>query len=207
MSTQHLTRRYRHAALAGAALTLVLTGCQSDSNERDEGTKTPNTSATPTETDTTADTSWQEQYTDEQLQAYQGALQRLTDYEETSEPIWREGRVTPEAEALMASYWLDGGAQQLSVLATYEQNDIQISGLPTVLSSEATFIAEEAGSGSVTIDQCLDWSTSAVTQRGTAAPTPDAVLAEQRRTVELGRTGDAAWQIVYINTYDGTEPC
>lgn len=210
MSTPQPAHRYRHAAIAVAALTLALTGCQGDGNEADgDPTEVPSTSTeTPTETETTADTSWREEYNEEQLQAYEAALQRVDDYEQTSEPIWREGIATPEAEALFAEYWLVPQVPY-GQLQTYQEVDVQISGRPTVLDSRATRVALSDGGESVTIDQCVDYSTSRFIQYGTQ--TTGGASEPVLRTVQIDRfvgERETPWQISEINQYEGEDrPC
>lgn len=208
MSTQHLTRRYRHAALAGAALTLVLTGCQSDSDDRDEGTETPSATATPTETETTTDTSWREAYTEDELRAFDDAVQRVDDYEQSAEPIWREGVATPEAQALFTEYWLVPQVP-FGQLQTYQEADVQITGRPTVLDSRATRISLSDSGESVTIDQCVDYSTSRFIQYG--AETTGGATEPQIRTVQVDRfvgERETPWQLTEINLYEGEgRPC
>ena len=157
-------------------------------------TPTPTTqSPSPTEPSPTG-TAWQEKYTDAQLEAFEAALSRYQEYETRSEPIWAEGKVTERAEALFKQYFPSPLWQgRLRTLSQYEQVDVQIEGLADVYWSRAQSISNSGES--VVIDQCVDYTTVSVTQRGEAAPPVKWQQKPNLRTITLEKPKGYDWLI------------
>lgn len=153
-------------ALLIAALALTASGCGPTEPVAIPST-TPSTSASssPTSSSPSLDpNAWQDQYTADELDAYNAALQRWQSYETRSEPIWAAGKSTPAAEALFKEYWI---AWQIEAarLEMYEKNGITVSGLADVLWSKAKSIDltdTDTGAPRVVIQQCIDPSTITV---------------------------------------------
>lgn len=191
-----MMRLRRNASVLAVATALMLsaTGCGGDDVPTAEPTETT-TSATPTESTspTETETAWQDKYTEAQLDAYEAALSRYKEYETRSEPIWAEGKATDRAEALFKQYfpsplWQD----RLRTLAQYEQVDVQIDGLADVYWSKASI--SDSGR-SVVIDQCVDYTTATVTQRGEPAPPVKWQQKPNLRTITLEKPDGYDWLI------------
>lgn len=205
-------RRAATATILCAGLALAA-GCQSNGNgeakplpaaESSTTTPTETTSPSPTKTIQPA---WQNKYSKKEIAAYEAALDRFTTYEQRSEPIWRRGKATPAAEQLFKEYFADGAWQrEVSRLRSYEQANVEVHGTPTVLRSRATRVAVSETGGSITIRQCIDYSTSQLLQDGQQAP--GAPKSPRIRQVVLDRsTGEGVWLISAVYTYEGKRKC
>lgn len=166
----------------------------------DEPKATPSSSNTPTTQSPSPtepspnETAWQDKYTAVQLAGYEDALSRYQEYETRSEPIWAEGKATDRAEALFKQYYPSPLWQgQLQTLSQYEQVDVQISGLAEVYWSEAKSISDIGRS--VVIDQCVDYTTATVTQRGEPAPAVKWQQKPNLRTITLEKPKGYDWLI------------
>lgn len=192
-----MMRLRRNASVLAVATALMLsaTGCGGDDVPTAEPTETT-TSATPTESTspTETETAWQDKYTEDQLDAYEAALSRYKEYETRSEPIWAEGKATDRAEALFKQYFPSPLWQgRLRTLAQYEQVDVQIDGLADVYWSRAKSISDSGRS--VVIDQCVDYTTATVTQRGEPAPPVKWQQKPNLRTITLEKPDGHDWLI------------
>lgn len=166
----------------------------------DEPEVTPPSSSTPTTespspTDPSpTETAWQEKYTDAQLDSYEAALSSYEEYESRSEPIWAEGKVTDRAEALFKQYFPSPLWQgRLRMLSDYEQVDVQVKGLADVYWSRAKSISDTGLS--VVINQCVDYTTVKVTQRGEAAQPVKWQQKPNLRTLTLEKPDGSDWLI------------
>lgn len=187
-----LFRRHLATATLSVALLTVMTACGGGDKEP-EAVPT-SSSPTATETPSPTEPSWEEKYTDAQLKAYEAALARYKQYETRTEPIWSEGKATDRAEALFKQYFPSPLWQgQLRRLATYEQVDVHISGLPTVYWSRAKSISDSGGS--VVIDQCVDYTTVSTTQRGEPAQPVKGQQKPNLRTINLEKPDGYDWLI------------
>lgn len=198
------------ALCAGLALTA---GCQSDADgEAQPLPSAESSTTTPTETRSASPTktiqpAWQDKYSEKEIAAYETALDRFETYERRSEPIWRRGKATPAAEQLFKEYFTDGAWQrEVSRLRSYEQANVEVHGSPTVLRSRATRIAVSDKGGSITIRQCIDYSSSQLLQDGEQAP--GAPESPRIRQVVLDRSIDeGSWLISAVYTYEGKRTC
>lgn len=191
------TWRRTVAATAVLIFAFALTSC-SNSDKSEAVPSTPK--AAPT---TPSPTSWETAYTPEQLSAYREALARLTAYEQTSEPIWEAGVVTPAAENLFKKYFSIWQAP-LDDLEFYEKNKLTRTGSLTVLTSEATRIDLSEEGGSLTIRQCTDPSNITISQAGKeVAPENNG---PQYREITLDRVANV-WSVFRIDESEGDRPC
>lgn len=180
----------------------------------DEPKATPSSSSTYTSSSPSpiepspTETAWQDKYTEAQLDAYQAALSRYQEYETRSEPIWAEGKATDRAGALFKQYFPSPLWQgRLRTLSQYEQVDVQIEGVPDVYWSRAKSISVTGKS--VVIDQCVDYTTVSVTQRGEPAPPVKWQQKPNLRTITLEKPEGFDW-LVYgvIDASSGkARPC
>jgi hypothetical protein len=195
----HATRR-AHRALLGSALCLaaLLSGCSGDKSSAEPSPAPSTLAATePSSEATSASLSWEQQFTSSQLAAYEAAKAQLEAYESESEPYWASGKATPEAKKLFQKYFPAPVWQiYFDRLKTYEQADVTVTGLPTVVWSKATNVDATARQGSVTLLQCVDYSTQVVEQAGKSIdPIPGSVL--RRATLDEGGTG--GWLVLRID--------
>ena len=188
---------------------LVLTGCSDETNPdgSDEPTPTaPITSTSPTPTTP----AWQDEYSKKEIAASEAALDRFATYEQRSEPIWRKGEATPAAEQLFKEYFQEGVWQtQMSRLRLYEEAKVEVHGTPTVLQSRPTRIALSKQSESVTIRQCVDYSTVKGFQNDKettkVTDVPQVRIVVSSRSVVGQR--EAPWLISRMREFEGGRPC
>ena len=191
----HLLRR----AAAGCASLILTAACQ---NSEDVPKPLPpvetSTSMTPRESPSTSPTqppAWQAKYTKKEIAAYEDAIDRYATYEQRSEPIWREGKATAAAEQLFKEYFFVWQTE-MSRLRLYEKANVEVHGIPTVLTSRPTRIALSKKGESVTIRQCVDYTSSLLKQNG--EPAPGASKRPGIRLVALSRfvgANETPWQI------------
>lgn len=181
--------------IAAAASTALVTGCSDDG--RDTPAPAPTTSE-PSSTEPTDD--WRDNFTDEQLQAYDGALAAFETYETQSLPYWEAGVATPEAEAFFARWWF-APTLPMNLLETYESAAVVVDGNVTVLESRPQTIAESGAD--VEIVQCVDPTSRTVVQRGVQAS--GAAQEPLERIVSMSMDGDGEWRLTSLPTAEA--PC
>jgi hypothetical protein len=132
------------------------------------------------------------------LAAYEAAVARLASYEREAEPIWATGKATKEAEALFQEYFPSPVWQvYFDRLKTYQEVDVKVMGLPTVLWSMATKISSSDGaSGSVSLRQCVDFASQEVTQYDEPVERFNTPVL---RTATLDGSADAGWLILELS--------
>lgn len=191
------------AALA-LSLTATLAACGEDEDPDAIPESTPNSSSpTPTEPSETQTTpSWEDDYTPEQLRLYEAALQRFESYEQRSEPIWAEGKATATARALFEEYFPSPLWQTYqSRLESYEQVVLTIEGSASVYWSKATSITKD----SVTIEQCVDYTSIKAYQDGELVE-PEPWATEPRlRTIDLSKPEGYNWLIYTLTDSASTQ--
>lgn len=197
-------RTLRHFAVAAVlAILLFPTACADGdtsptaSGELNiDGSESPSPESEP----------WRSDYSDDQLDAYDSALQRWETFEELEEPIGAEGRATPEAKKLFREFFSSAKEKEMwAELKMLEDLEFRSTGVPDVLWSRATAISD--GADSVTIEQCIDWSPTNPTQRGGPLPPVLERLKPVLRVIDIGKLG-GKWLVYAIETTpgnDGTE--
>lgn len=189
----------RRIAVTTASIALLATtaacGGGDDEPEATPTSRTPTTTQSPSPTEPSpTETAWQDKYTPAQLDAYEAALSRYEEYETRSEPIWAAGKVTDRAEALFKQYFPSPLWQgRLRMLSSYEQVDVQVEGLADVYWSRAKSISDTGFS--VVLDQCVDYTTVKVTQRGEAAQPVKWQQKPNLRTITLEKPEGSDWLI------------
>jgi hypothetical protein len=149
---------------------------------------------------------WVEDYTDEQVRAFEEALERLERYEEAVEPIWAAGEATPEAEAIFKDYFATPLVEAAwDRLQRYDESDIQIEGTPRIHWSRPADITETGGL--VIIDQCIDFEGVRVVQGGEEVGATGE-REPMKRQVEVYKPSDR-WLISSLEepTAEEHEPC
>jgi hypothetical protein len=194
------TSRRAYGALLTCAcvVTMLATGCRADEEPGGQGLPpTTSSSGQPVTESVSPSPSWQGQFTPAQLADYEAALNRWSDYERDTEPIWAAGHVTDEARRLFQAYFVSPVWQKyLDRLTTYEGAGVTIEGLPTVFWSKAKRIATSNGEGSVSIVQCVDYSSQIATQAGQQIePIQEPAL----REATLDRTAGNPWLLLRID--------
>lgn len=202
-------RRATATIAAAAALTMGLVGCGGDEPDPIPSTSpSASTSASPSASPSADQTAWRSKYNEQQLAAYDAALQRFQDYESRSEPIWNAGKATPAAEELFKEYYPSPQWRILfRQLQTYERVEVTSEGQITTLSSRATTITKDAKS--VIIEQCVDYTTLHGSQRGKPVVRDAWMEKPQLRTIHLSKPAGHDWLIYEASDLsDGKDrPC
>jgi hypothetical protein len=145
---------------------------------------------------------WRSAYTADQLAAYDSALARFNEYEQRSEPLWAAGKATAAAEQVFKTYYASPAWRQVfDQLKTYEQVEVTRSGLPMVVWSRAKTVTGGVDAGSVTLLQCVDYTSTSATQYGKPAPKDRVFLKPVERIIVLKRSPGSTWLI-----YENHEP-
>lgn len=204
---KHWHARGASGVLATCVLLVCLTACDESGPEAIPSPSATLTSPPSTPTNPTPSPSWQDAYTADELRAYGEALDRWSDYEQESEPVWATGQMTDAASAVFQEYFVSPVWQQyLHRLQTYESADVKVTGLPTVFWSKATRIRTSESGGSVTVQQCVDYKTQVVTQAGRPIKAiPEPVL----RTATADQVDGNQWLLLRIRepSTEKYQPC
>ena len=201
--------------VAGAVSAAALTACAADeSSPGAESLPTASasqpTSATPTSSPSSSDPSaWRDDYSPEELEAFDDALARWNSFERLAEPIWAEGKLTLAAERLFRRFSRTAGVF-INRLRQYEAADIQVIGRPTVLSSVPTRLELRGdGSATVRIRQCVDYTTQTFVQYGEevegTATTPQVRILWLSSNPGAGSV--ARWYVDRLIDSEGKSPC
>ncbi len=191
--THHTPQRRRTttvilAATATLGLAAGLAGCSGDNPP--DPIPTVSTSPTPTSTPTP---SWESKYTPEELAAYEAALDRWTEYETKSEPIWAAGKATPAAKALFQEYFPSPLWQgRFELLKGYEKIHAKTIGSPKVFWTRPV----QVNSVAVKFEQCVDYTTAKTTAtQGTVLPRAKELERPVLRTTKLSKPKGYNWLI------------
>lgn len=209
--TRMLKARQATAATLACALIGLTSACNGGDPEANDPTETPTPTAPtaeptaePTEDETPA---WAAEYTDDEIQIYESALQRFERYEEVAEPIWREGKASPQTAEFFERWWLNPQSQQ-RLLQTYEQANVAIEGNVTVLDSRPTRIVATDDGQSVTIRQCVDYSSRTLLQGGEQAPgAPDGPRVRRIQVDRFVGDRETPWMLTEIEAFEGERAC
>lgn len=181
-----------------AALTLVgaLSACSDATKDPEPKATDSTTSAAPTPTPTA--TAWRDAYTEKQLTGYDAAVQRWESYLNRSEPVWAAGRATPRAEDLFKEYFPDPVWRVVyAQLKTYEEVEVKTEGQAEVYWSKAIEISGTALS--VTIEQCVNYSTGTATQGGKVIEAEKWATEPRLRTIALSKPKGHGWLIYELH--------
>ncbi|MDT9594876.1 hypothetical protein RDV89_17440 [Nocardioides zeae] len=180
-----------------STMSATLAACTGD----DAPDATPSEPSTATSSAVEAPTDeWREEFSTEDLQAYDAALAAFETYEDQSLAYWEAGVASPEAEAFFSRWWF-APMLPMNLLQTYEASEVVVDGDVTVLESRAQSVG--ADGVDVEIVQCVDPTTRTVTQRGT--PAPGAATEPLARIVSLSQDGDGNWRLTSLPTTE--DPC
>lgn len=162
-------RRTATAALAAAAVMLGATGCGGADGSQGEPTPPAASSSSPTSANDSGGppAGWQDDFTTEQLDAYEAALFRWNEYKRETEPIYRNGKDTPEARRILKEYSFNWQSDIVELGETYDKGGVRIvrDAEPVWAMAQRVRLNRD-GTGSVFISQCTDYSSIRVTQNG-----------------------------------------
>lgn len=198
------------AGLLTLLMAVSLTACSTDSEPAAiPEAQDPTTSAspsTPQSSQAPAEPSWEDDFTDKQLAKYENALQAWTQFEGQQAAILEAGKATPAARALYErTYPSPLWQRKVFELEAFEDARIKYTGMPTVFWSQAARVKGQ----SVTIEQCVDYTTRVPSQAGKKAKWQRWLREPVIRSVELGRIPDLSW-LVYqsdLPTKKTVKPC
>lgn len=156
------------AATATAALLLAASvGC---SDSQADPIPKASTSATPSQTPTTAPKTggppvgWEKKFTQQQLNTYDAALARWTRFNELNNSIYQKGKNTPQARAVLREYDLFSQRNIKTLGETFDKGGVRQVG-----SAEAQWsYAKTVKTNRVVLVQCLDYSNLRYTKKGKA---------------------------------------
>lgn len=189
-------RRLTTLALT-ATLWMGLAACGGD-----ETTDNPSASRTPSDTQgptagretTAASEPWRDQYSDEQLEAYEAALSRWSGFRDRVEPIWEDGTLTPRARAIFETYFTKSASQvMLARQRELEFNKIQTFGSAKVLWSKPRTISPDGTR--LEIRQCVDLSGYRGEQDGKPLPKTKWAEIPNVRVASMTKPEGSPWLI------------
>ena len=185
---------------AALALAAALVACSSADTTRpsaDPTLPTPAPSSTGASVTPSQDPdAWRDNFSMAELEAYDAALTRWTEYEARSAPLWAAGVATSEAERLFREYFASPAWQiAYDRLKTYEEVEVMIPRPPNVLWSRGRAIDVQGSDGSVVLVQCVDLTAQGTTQFGDPVEWPKAFRRPVLREITLDRRGDSAWLV------------
>ncbi|WP_203338625.1 hypothetical protein [Nocardioides limicola] len=190
MRTQSRLNRITIGVIA-AALTLSAAACTND--EEPEALPTPTVTVEP-EPDPDPTPDWHADYTPEQLELFEAAVDRIAEYERRAEPIWRHGKVTQRAEDLFQEFFPDPQWRtQLSDLQWSEDNGLSRQGTPTVHWSRPTHIGVGEDGGSVRLEQCIDRTSVTAYQNGEPRPRSEGADKPHIREINVDKPAGYDW--------------
>ncbi|MCX6398398.1 MAG: hypothetical protein NTX33_00510 [Propionibacteriales bacterium] len=182
------------------ALASALTACSEDKKDPEPTATDSTTSAEPTPTES----DWEDGYTGEQLTAFEAALQRWESYLNRSEPIFAEGNATAQAEDLFQDYFPDPlWRNEFALLQSYEDAKVITQGLPEVFWSKAAKISKSGLS--VTIEQCVDFSSVKVTQDSQPVEGNKWTTTPHVREIQMEKPDGYGWLIYSHGDPSGTK--
>ena len=163
-----MPRRHTSTFAALVAVAALGTACSDDadgSTQPDPPSSAPTSTATSTPTEDPEPggppAGWEDEFTAEQLTTYNAALARYKQYRRATDPIYRDGKDTPEARALLQEYsalW----QRDVVELAEYDRGGIRTLRAPEPLWTYARSVKPTY----VVIVQCTDYTNVQVTQNG-----------------------------------------
>jgi hypothetical protein len=186
-------RRNATPVLAAAVLMLGAAACGGESEKPQSEPRTPDASVSPT-APTSTPPAWEKKYTKKQLDEYEAALDRWEEYETRVEPIWSRGKATEAAGQLFQEYFPSPFWQkQYRLLQAHEEAGITLTGRARVLWSKPTRIS--ANGLSVTIQQCVDYTTVTGEQNGQPIEQEAWARAPRLHTITLSRPKGHDWLV------------
>lgn len=111
--------------------------------------------------------------------------------EQSEEPIWAAGIVTPQAQAQFARDWVNP-AVPLRYLTKFQGMDYTYTGVPRVLSSRLVRYSVINGAVTLEAKQCIDSRNVKGQQYGTPRTTPHP---RTFRTIVMSRVDGGPWKI------------
>jgi hypothetical protein len=161
---------WRTTTAVAVALLATVAGCGGDETEADPLPPTPSTtSPTPSSTETTpaAPAGWEDDFTEDQLRAYDAALIRWQRYIELTNEIYRKGKDTPEARAVLKGYNLLWQRDIVTLAQTYDEGGLrlEVPSMPLWTMAKSVDVTKD-GAGTVFITQCTDYSQVRYTRNG-----------------------------------------
>ena len=192
--------RRAQLTMAAFALTLALAACSS-AETPDPGADPTSPSGEPEPTSSSASPSqdpdgWRDDFSSAELDAYDAALSRWSEYEERSAPVWAAGVATNDAERLFREYFASPAWQiAYDRLETYEEVEVKIPQPPKVLWSRGKRIDVQGANGSVVLIQCVDLTAQGTTQFGDPVKWPKGFRKPVLREITLDRRGDSDWLV------------
>lgn len=203
----HKLRSVASHATISLAAALALVSCSNDQDPTGDPTSAVPSTSSPTTTPTDEPTrpAWMDKYTEKEIAAYEEALDRWSTYEQRSEPIWATGKATPAARQLFQEFlpsplWQDLFAN----LETYEQVEVRVPHPPAVLWTRANRIELGNGTGSVTIQECVDLTAQETTQYGKPVDFPKPFRKPIIRTIVMDKPTGHPW-LIYEYPYPSVD--
>lgn len=203
-----MTAFRRTAGVAALCIVLMLNaGCQGDGEAQPLPPADSSTNPSESSSPNPSEPAWQDKYSQQQIDAYEAALDRFEIYEQRSEPIWRRGKATPAAEELFREFFASPAwMRAYSTLETYEQSEVKTAGTPDVLWSRA---GEIRATTYVLVRQCVDHTVQTTTQYGKEVRPRKKFQRPVIREIQLSKPKGFDWLIYRLDDIqDGdAKPC
>lgn len=193
--SRRLHPRVLRLSAAAALLSAALAGC----NESEPPATSPSAS-TPSPT---ATSTWESEFSAEELAIYREAVARANAYERTAQAFFAAGEATREAKEFFQDHLMTWQTRWAD-LESYAEQGIKIARAPKVLSSQATSVDLLAkGAADVNIVRCVDASDLGGTIKG--EPLPESTTEPVTQNVDVHKLPDGSWRIGEFETTE--QPC
>lgn len=205
-----MARRRTTVSALLMVVALGVSACGGDENPGSDPSGSPSQSATtlsptmPTSELTLGPPpGWEEDFTAEQLSAYEAAVRRYHRYLELSEPIYREGKDTAQAREVIREYNLQWKRATSQFIRYYVEGGLRTVVSPVPAWTRATSVnLNSDGSGTVIFEQCNDYRNVVVTRSGkpvkSAIPKHDVTPL----VVHMSKSAGDDWKIAEVELED-----
>ena len=191
-----------HSGVAALLSLCVLCACTTDASKpRVESSPVP--SSTPEASSPKSEMpAWHDKFTAEQIDAYEAALLRWQEYTAKGNEIYRSGRDTPQAGAVLREYSMEWQLRVRELAQVYDQGAVRIVSPESALSWKPISITDKV----VVISQCTDYTNLLVTQEGepVKGTRPDNLVTPL--LIEMDKPVGRDWMVATTNLRD-ERPC
>lgn len=148
--------------------------------------------STPEESTTQGPGNWEAGFTKAELDAYEVVRGRWIDYQQASQPFFRDGKANADSMELFEEYFYEPEVMQTQ-LEGFEKDKIKAIGEAQVLWSRASRIDLAAKPPVVVIEECINVARTSISING--ANFPSKLRYPVLQTIIFSRDGQRPWQV------------